>query len=404
MDATWLQGCKVAVTGRMASLTRDEAASLIAAHGGEFTPTLNRHTAYLIVGQEGWPLGGDGALSSKLQKARRLQQEGAGLQVLSEEDFLNRLGIGAQAQGIHRVYSTSQLCRLLRVSRGRLQAWVRTGLIQPTEVSNGVSYFDFQQVTSARTLVSLAHAGVGPDRMRRSLEQLKIWLPELGLPVAQLAVIERDGRVLVRLSAGQLAEPSGQGVFEFSDGENGRLAAGVGGTGEAQDGKSVTCQFRQVENLPPRTAEQWFDDGCAHEEAGRWAEAAEAYRLALLAGGPNARTCFNLGNALYALGEKKRAAERYRQAVEIDRGFVEAWNNLGNTLAEIGEPEEALDALRKAVELNPGYADAHYNLADLLDTLRREEEAQVYWEAYLRFDASSEWGRHARKRLRQISG
>jgi tetratricopeptide (TPR) repeat protein len=166
----------------------------------------------------------------------------------------------------------------------------------------------------------------------------------------------------------------------------------------------VTCQFRQVENLPPRTAEQWFDDGCAYEEAERWAEAAEAYRLALLTGGPNAQTCFNLGNALYALGEKKRAAERYRQAVEIDRSFVDAWNNLGNTLAEIGEPEEALAALRKAIELNPGYADAHYNLADLLDTLRREDEAQVHWEAYLRFDALSEWGRYARKRLRQISG
>jgi tetratricopeptide (TPR) repeat protein len=397
MDAAWLHGRKVAVTGRMASLTRDEAASLIAAHGGELTPTLNRHTSFLIVGQEGWPLGEDGALSPKLQKARRLQQQGAALQVLSEEEFLNRLGIGSQAQEIHRVYSTSQLCRLLRVSRGRLQSWVRMGLIQPTETSNGVSYFDFQQVTSARTLVSLAQFGVRPDKIRRSLEQLQGWLPEVGLPIAQLAVIERDGRVLVRLSEGQLAEPSGQGVFEFPDGERVR-------NDEANNDKLVTCQFRQVETSPPRTAEQWFEDGCAHEEEGRWAEAAEAYRLALLVGGPNAQTCFNLGNVLYALRQKGRAAERYRQAVEIDRTFVEAWNNLGNTLVEIGEPEEALDALRKALELNPHYADAHYNVADLLDTLGRAEEAQLHWEAYLRFDPSSEWARYARKRLRQISG
>lgn len=386
MDKTgtaWIRGRRVAFTGRMASLTRAEAADLVRNHGGEYAPALTRNTSFLIVGQEGWPLTGDGALAPKLRRARKLQDAGAELTVLSEEDFLSRLGFSPQTPGVHRLYSTAQLCRLLRVTRRRLQTWVRTGLIRPVHIVQGVGYFDFQQVTSARTLIDLTRGGVTPDRLRRSLNQLQLWLPDLRMPLAQLAVIERDGRLLVRLGDGQLAEPSGQGVFDFPD-------AVV----------PMTVEWKPSH----RSAEDWTAEAHAYEEIERWEEAAEAYRQALLLSGPNAELCFELGNALFALGQRGRSAERFRQAVEIDPGYTEAWNNLGNVLAELGDNDEALDALRKAVELDPGYGDAHYNLADLLDTLGRRDEAHPHWEAYLRFDGSSEWAAYARSRLRRGSG
>lgn len=379
----WLQGQRVAFTGRMASLTRAEAAELVRSHGGEYAPTLSRNTAFLVVGQEGWPLTGDGALAPRLRKAHRLQAQGAELTVLSEEEFLARLGFSPQTPGVHRLYSTAQLCRLLRITSRQLQTWVRTGLIRPVHIVQGVGYFDFQQVTSARTLIDLTRAGVTPERLRRSLGMLQTWLPDLRLPLAQLAVIERDGRVLVRLGDGQLAEPSGQGVFDFPE-------AAI----------PMTVEWKPSH----RSAEEWTADAHAYEEAERWEEAAEAYRQALLLTGPDAQLCFELGNVLFALGQRPRAAERFRQAVEIDPAYVDAWNNLGNVLADLGETEEGLDALRKAIELDPGYVDAHYNLADVLDSVGRREEAQPHWEAYLRYDACSEWATYARSRLRKGSG
>jgi tetratricopeptide (TPR) repeat protein len=88
------------------------------------------------------------------------------------------------------------------------------------------------------------------------------------------------------------------------------------------------------------------------------------------------------------------------QAVELQPDFVGAWNNLGTVLFHLGRPEEALAAYRRALALDPGYADAHYNVADVLDDLGRGLEASSHWRAYLRHDADSEWGRHARGRLR----
>src|SRR5262249_19211631 len=62
-DRALLQGKRVAFTGRLASMTRAEAADLVRAHGGRFTTTLNRFTSLLVVGQDGWPFEKDGRLS-----------------------------------------------------------------------------------------------------------------------------------------------------------------------------------------------------------------------------------------------------------------------------------------------------------------------------------------------------
>ena len=77
-DKALLQGKRVAFTGRLASMTRADAADLIRAHGGRFTATLNRFTSLLVVGQDGWPFEKDGRLSGKLRKARSLQRNGIG--------------------------------------------------------------------------------------------------------------------------------------------------------------------------------------------------------------------------------------------------------------------------------------------------------------------------------------
>jgi tetratricopeptide (TPR) repeat protein len=185
------------------------------------------------------------------------------------------------------------------------------------------------------------------------------------------------GELLVRLDNGRLAEPSGQLVFDF----------------EAADSPPP-----QVLSTEPATADQWFELGRGHEPAGRLIEAARAYRQALVVGGPDAQTCFNLANVLYRLGDKEGARERLYLAVAWQPDAA-AWNNLGAVLEELGQCDEAYAAYLQALALDPGHADAHYNLADLLDKLGTPGEAAGHWRAYLQQDADSPWGRHARRRL-----
>jgi tetratricopeptide (TPR) repeat protein len=376
-DKALLQGKRVAFTGRLASMTRAEAADLIRAHGGRFTATLNRFTSLLIVGQDGWPLEKDGRLSAKLRKARFLQRNGVDITVFTEEELFARLGLESPAEGVSRLYSTAQLARLLKIPGDRIRRWTTAGVIRPVETTEGISYFDYGQVVSARTMSSLVAAGVKPERLRRSIEEMQKWLGSIEQPLLQLAILEQNGELLVRLDDG-LADTSGQRHFDFDD-------------------VSETPEVSLPQ--PPVTAEQLFEQGCRNEECGRLNEAAEAYRQALLLGGPNPTICFNLANVLNAMGHKEQAVERYYQVVELNRADVDAWNNLGVVLADLGRTREATAALEQALAIDRDYADAHYNLADLLDETGQETEAAAHWHAYAATDHCGAWAMHARQRL-----
>ena len=113
----------VAITGRMASMSRKEAVERIGRAGGEYARSATQGTDFLVVGQEGWPLSRDGGLTQHLVKAKELQQQGGEVQILTEEGFLDRLGLGDRQPGIRRLYTIEQLSRILRVDlRGRLGA------------------------------------------------------------------------------------------------------------------------------------------------------------------------------------------------------------------------------------------------------------------------------------------
>jgi tetratricopeptide (TPR) repeat protein len=331
-----------ASTGRLASMTRAEAAELVAARGGHFVTVVSPQA------------------------------------ILTEEEFFDRLSLGERTEGVRRLYTAGELTDLLHVTRDRLRAWMRAGLVQPAKAEGDVVYFDFRQVSGAKTLAALAAAGASKDPLLRSLRLLRTWMPEVEQPLARLAA-SPGGELLVRLENGQLAEPSGQLVFDF----------------EAENGAAPGTPVLSAE---PATAAKWFDLGLRHEEAVRLLEAAQAYRRALDVGGPDAQTYFNLANVLYRLGDKEGARERlYLGGVWQDDAAT--WNNLGTVLEELGQWDQAHGAYLRALALDPGYADAHYDFADLLDTLGVTSEAVAYWRAYLQQDADSQWGRYARRRL-----
>jgi len=142
----------------------------------------------------------------------------------------------------------------------------------------------------------------------------------------------------------------------------------------------------------------------ALEDEERLAEAADAYRAAMAAGGPTAEMCFRLAEVLYRMGCLEAACERYYVTLELDEEFVEARANLGCVLAESGRLELAAAAFEGALRFHPDYADAHYHLAQVLNELGRDEEAQTHYRRFLELAPASPWAATARQRVRQPVG
>jgi tetratricopeptide (TPR) repeat protein len=377
--AGWLQGKRVAIAGRLASMTKREAAHLISAHGGTFAPSVTRETMVVVVGRDGWPLASDGRPMRRLRKALALARRGIAVEIVPEEELLARLGCpGGRLQ---RHFTLCELTDMLGVPGARLAAWLRAGLVEPAATVTGIRYFDFQQAAGAKMLCDLVRSGVTIARLRQSLRQLRTWLGDVEHPLAQLTMLEHSRRLVVRLAGGQLAEPGGQLLFEFAE----------------KSGEPAPPSVPWVAQT--RGAEEWFEIGCRAEDRGDLLEAAAAYRQALLTGGPSAEACFNLANVLASLAQYAQAGERYRQVLEFDPDFWEAWNNLGTVLAYEGQNEDAVEAYRQALRRHPRYADAHYNIADTLEDLGRQSEAREHWQTYLQIEPRGAGAQYARGRL-----
>jgi hypothetical protein len=133
-------------------------------------------------------------------------------------------------------------------------------------LEHGVWYFDFRQVSAAKTVCELlSRRGVTAASLRRQLLRLKEWLPDAEQPLQQLSVIEVNGSLLVRLARGELVSDDGQ------------LQLGFGGAEAPQPMRLVPT---------PMTAEDWHRQGVEQAQKGDLTEALESYRQALLVGGP----------------------------------------------------------------------------------------------------------------------
>jgi DNA ligase (NAD+) len=73
-----LAGKAFVISGSLTSMSRDQAESLIVAHGGRASGSVSKKTDFLVVGENP---------GSKYDKAREL-----GIKILREEDFLKMVG------------------------------------------------------------------------------------------------------------------------------------------------------------------------------------------------------------------------------------------------------------------------------------------------------------------------
>jgi predicted TPR repeat methyltransferase len=115
-------------------------------------------------------------------------------------------------------------------------------------------------------------------------------------------------------------------------------------------------------------AKDFFLQGLAHHEAGRYEAAEQAYRASLerLPGRPSTLT--NLGATLLKLGRHAEAIPLLEEAVAREPANAQAHGHLAAALAEAGQPPAALDAVRRSLALEPAAGAAWL----LRGTLERE--------------------------------
>ncbi len=378
-DEGGLEGKRVAFTGRFASMTQVVAGLMVAALGGEAVSFPSRFTSYLVVGQESWPPNPESHLTLKLLRARELQALATGLQIISEQRFLELAGLAPAESHLRRFYTIAQLSRVLDVPGPRIRWWVRRGLIRPASARHGVDYFEFRQVAALRMVKHLVARGVAVDDIARTLERARRWLPDSEDAISVLAREETSGELVVHLPGGAVANTSGQLLLP------------------AQVKDRPAPDLNIAPGVPQ--AEECFEQALRLEEANDLEGAARAYQRCLLVGGPDPEAAFNLGNVLATLGRPEEALARFREAVECQGEFVEAWNNQAGVLMDLGRWSEAVEAATRALALAPDYADAHYNLAMALAGAGRREEALAHGLEYLAHDATSAWAERLRSEL-----
>lgn len=90
-DSVNFEGQRFLFTGKLATMTRGEAQALVKKLGGTVASAVNGKLNYLVIGDEGSPLYGNGKKGSKQVKAEQLQAQGAEIAIISETAFLKKI-------------------------------------------------------------------------------------------------------------------------------------------------------------------------------------------------------------------------------------------------------------------------------------------------------------------------
>ncbi len=385
-----LFGRRVAVIGKLASMSWREAQSLLKSAGAIPVDKLDDQAHVAVVGEAE-------AFESLVSAAEQVADEtilaairDARLTLVWETQLWQRLGLVEAPRQIQRLYTPAMLAELASVPLPVIRRWHRRGLIVPVREVRRLPYFDFQEVTAARRLAGLLAAGISPATLERKLAALAPWLPDVERPLAQLSVIVQGRQILLKRDGG-LIGPGGQMRFDFGLAENemGAIAAApaVGENFKLSD----LARAGELGSLRAEVARL--------EEAGLLAQAAVGLRVLLAAEGPSSELCFQLAEILYRLDDRAAARERYYMAIELDEEFVEARANLGCVLAELGELSLAVAAFEGALSLHAEYADVHFHLARALDELGEPVRAAEHWREFLRLAPDSPWAPTAQTRL-----
>ena len=398
-----LAGRRVAIVGKLASMSRRDAEQIIRAQGGRVVDIAGSQADVMVLRDDAaadfQTLAADAQLVD--EPARAALAEGQ-CELIHESELWARLGLVESGRGVERLYTPAMLAELLSVPISAIRQWHRRGTLRATREVGHLPYFDFDEVRVARKLVQLLSAGCSLATVNRKLAELARLAPESERPLADPAVVVEGRRLMIRRGE-SLAEPSGQLLIDFAVSKSDAL-------GETADEAPVAIPFVIADTLRkgssrtprgphPDAAEDLRSLAAELEASNREQQARDVYRAILVSGDFTAEDHFALAELLYRDGDLSAARERYYMAIELDEDFVEARSNLGCVLAEQDDLGLAEAAFRGALEYHPDYADAHYHLARLLDRAGRTAEASRHWQLFMNLAPASPWADEARDRI-----
>jgi tetratricopeptide (TPR) repeat protein len=131
------------------------------------------------------------------------------------------------------------------------------------------------------------------------------------------------------------------------------------------------------------TPEELNRAGLEHYKAGRYAEAAEAFRAAVAAAESYPPGWVNLALALIKIGKHDDAIRAAQRAVELVPRYGGAHYQLGNAFAAKGRWNEAVHEYLRAWELDPTQLNAPVLAGHLLLDHGMSEKALDIWKRYL---------------------
>lgn len=83
----------IVFTGNFDHFVKDEARKWVEKIGGHYSNGLTKSTNYLVVGTQNSSVVGPDGLSAKQRKAIKYNQEGCDIELLTEKEFLDIMGL-----------------------------------------------------------------------------------------------------------------------------------------------------------------------------------------------------------------------------------------------------------------------------------------------------------------------
>jgi tetratricopeptide (TPR) repeat protein len=138
------------------------------------------------------------------------------------------------------------------------------------------------------------------------------------------------------------------------------------------------------------------------KKAGRFDEAAVAYKRAIEGDRDNLDLYNDLGNVYFALKRYNDAAQAFKDATGRDQNYALGWYNLAHALRKADRKGEAVDAYKRYIRLKPEDPDPYYGLGQTLKALGDVPGAITAFHKYIDMEKrpdEQKWVEKARQEL-----
>jgi tetratricopeptide (TPR) repeat protein len=269
-------------------------------------------------------------------------------------------------------YDSKDLERLFGLPPSAVRALARAGNINPVR-RKGKLHYTFQDLVVLRTASALRAAKISPQRINRTLKELRSALPSEA-SLNQVSLTALGNRIAIRENGTLRESESGQYALALEIVE--------------EKGKLHLIK-RQEEAMPTQspsaaqTSDELYDRALALEDSAP-EEARLGYEAILKADPHHLEARINLGRLLHEAGRLREAEEVYRGAAQREALLT---FNLAVLLEDLGREPDAITAYRETLAMDPGFADAHFNIARLYERAQDVQASLRHLLAYRRMMA-----------------